>query len=217
MQNNSRVWTLNCCKSLAFMCVLSVFVCISVLFWTSKSSLLYIEVWKIRWKIANTKKKSRLKLVDNHQWSFAWYSCCPMNDQFQMHSLYEGTFLQAELLSLSCCRDTNRVVKEVVVQFVQLSFVNALDRTSIQCFQIPSQKPLLHSFSLLQCWTRLNPLPSLWSIKSLISWWTSASGDLASDELTSSGALILQMHFSSDASSFLFANSFALFCSLRTL
>jgi len=65
-----------------------------------------------------------------------------------MHSLYEGTFLQAELLSLSCCRDTNRVVEEVVVQFVQLSFVNALDRTSIQCFQISSQGPLLHSFSL---------------------------------------------------------------------
>jgi len=43
-----------------------------------------------------------------------------------MHSKYEGTFLQAELLSLSCYRDTNRVVEEVVVQFVQLSFVNAL-------------------------------------------------------------------------------------------
>jgi len=68
-----------------------------------------------------------------------------------MHFLYEGTFLQAELLSLSCCRDTNKVVEEVVVQFVQLSFVNAFDRTSIQCFQIPSQGPLLHSFSLLQC------------------------------------------------------------------
>jgi len=118
---------------------------------TSKSSLLYIEVWKIRWRIASTQKKSRLKLVDNHQWSFAWYGYCPMNDQFKMHSLYEGTFLQAELLSLSCCRDTNRVVEEVVVQFVQLSFVNALDRTSIQCFQISSQGPLLYSFSLLQC------------------------------------------------------------------
>jgi len=68
-----------------------------------------------------------------------------------MHSLYEGTFLQAELLSLSCCRDTNRVVEEVVVQFVQLSFVNTLDRTSIQCFQISSQRSLLYSFSLLQC------------------------------------------------------------------
>jgi len=68
-----------------------------------------------------------------------------------MHSLYEGTFLQAELLSLSCCRDTNRVVDEVVKQFVQLFFVNALDRTSIQCFQISSQRLLLHSFSLLQC------------------------------------------------------------------
>jgi len=74
-----------------------------------------------------------------------------MKDQFQMHFLYKGTFLQAELLFLSCCRDTNRVVEEVVVQFVQLSFVNALDRTSIQCFQISSQGPLLYSFSLLQC------------------------------------------------------------------
>jgi len=74
-----------------------------------------------------------------------------MKDQFQMHSEFEGTFLQAELLFLSCCRDTDRVVEEVVVQFVQLSFVNALDRTSMQCFQILSQEPLLHSFSLLQC------------------------------------------------------------------
>jgi len=67
-----------------------------------------------------------------------------------MYSLYEGTFLQEELLSLSCCRDTNRVVEVVVVQFAQLSFVNALDRTSIQCFKIPFQDPLLYSFSLLQ-------------------------------------------------------------------
>jgi len=149
MRNNNRVWTLNCCKSLAFACILVLLYC-----WvlpTSKSSLLYIKMWKIRWKIASTHKKSRLKLVDNHQWSFAWYKCCPMKDQFQMHSLYRGTFLQAELLSLSCCRDTNRVVEEVVVQFVQLFFVNALDRTNIQCFQISSQGSLLYSFSLLEC------------------------------------------------------------------
>jgi len=67
-----------------------------------------------------------------------------------MHSLFEGTFLQVELLSLSCYRDTNKVMEEVVLQFVQLSFVNALDRISIQCFQISSQGPLLHSFGLLQ-------------------------------------------------------------------
>jgi len=72
-----------------------------------------------------------------------------------------------------------------------LSFVNALDRTSIQCYQIPSQKSLLHSFSLLQCWTRLNPLPSLWSFKSLISWWTSASGDLGSDEMLLTNLLLM--------------------------
>jgi len=27
-----------------------------------------------------------------------------MKDQFQIHSLNEGTFLHAELLSLSCCK-----------------------------------------------------------------------------------------------------------------
>ena len=90
----------------------------------------------------------------------------------------------------------NKVVEEVVVQFVQLSFVNALDRRSIQCFQILSQRSLLHSFSLLQCWTRLNPLPSLWSFKSLISWWAcfwwaSASGDLASDEMFLTNLLLM--------------------------
>jgi len=95
------------------------------------------------------------------------------------------------LLFLSCCRDTNRVVEEVVVQFVQLSFINALDRTSIQCFQISSQGSLLHSFSLTKCWTRLNPLPSLWSFKSFISWWTSASGDLASDEMLLTNLLLM--------------------------
>jgi len=138
-----------------------------------------------------------------------------------MHSLYEGTFLQAELLSLSCCWDTNRVVEVVVVQFVQLSFVNAFDRTSIQCFQISSQGSLIHSFNLF---ARLkqdqNIFPALESLRFFISWWTSASGDLASDEallmnlllMTSSlqEHFVLQEHFSSDASSFLFVDSLLL-------
>ena len=206
------------------MCV-SVFVCILVLLYccpTSKSSLLYIDVWKIRWKIASTHKKSRLKLVDNHQWSFAWYGYCPMKDQFQMHSLYEGTFLQAELLSLSCCRDTNRVVEKVVVQFVQLSFVNALDRTSIQCFQISSQRSLLHSFSLLKCLGMIKSNSQLLKLQVFhflmnSSFWWSYFWWGASNDVITSGALILQMHFTSDASSFLFVDSFVLFCSSRTL
>jgi len=48
-----------------------------------------------------------------------------MKAQFQMHSMYEGTLLQAELLSLSCSRDKLWVVEIVVVHFVQLYFVNA--------------------------------------------------------------------------------------------
>jgi len=36
-----------------------------------------------------------------------------------MHSMYEGTSLQVELLSLSCSRDKLWVVEIVVVHFVQ--------------------------------------------------------------------------------------------------
>ena len=47
----TEFWSLNCCMSLSFFCV-----CLYS-YPTSKSSLLYIEVWKIRWKIASIKKE----------------------------------------------------------------------------------------------------------------------------------------------------------------
>jgi len=37
--------------------------------------------------------------------------------------MYEGTLLQAELLSLSCSRDKLCVVEVVIVHFIQLYFV----------------------------------------------------------------------------------------------
>jgi len=45
-----------------------------------------------------------------------------------MHSVYVGTLLQAERLFLSCSRDKLCVVEVVVVHFVQLYFVNALQK-----------------------------------------------------------------------------------------
>jgi len=71
-------------------------------------------------------QKESFETLINHQWFISWYGYCPMNDQFQMHSMYEGTLLQAELLSLSCSRDKLCVVEVVVVHFLQLYFVNAL-------------------------------------------------------------------------------------------
>ena len=53
---NNRVWTLNCCESLAFVCVCIAKVC-CIVRRTSRSSLLYIVVWKIRWRIASTQKR----------------------------------------------------------------------------------------------------------------------------------------------------------------
>jgi len=64
----------------------------------------------------------------NHQWFIAWYVYCPMKEQFQMYSMYEGTPLQAELLSLSCSRDKLCVVEIVVVHFVQFVLCQCLTK-----------------------------------------------------------------------------------------
>jgi len=74
-----------------------------------------------------------------------------MKDQFQINSHCEGTSLQAELFFFSCSRDKNRVMKVVVVHFVQLYYVNALWKISIQCLQIHSKWLLFHISRLLQC------------------------------------------------------------------
>jgi len=76
-----------------------------------------------------------------------------MKDQFQMHSMYEGTLLQAELLSLSCSRDKLCVVEVVVVHFVQLYFVNALQKNKhpmpLNPFEL-AVVSLFHSFAMLR-------------------------------------------------------------------
>jgi len=116
----------NCCMSL-------VFVCFSA-YPNIRSSLLYIEVWKIRWKNASISKR-RLKLwsITNDLlpglvivlWRIIFKTIPSMKEHRCRHSCY------------SCLvAGKNIVVEIVVVKFVQLSFVNALQRTSIQCPQI---------------------------------------------------------------------------------
>jgi len=88
-----------------------------------------------------------------------------MKDQLQIHSKSVGTSLQAELFFLSCSRDKLWVV---VVHFVQLYFVNAPQRTSIQCLQIH----LTHHHS------------------------RSTSGDIPSDEALLMNLLLMTHHHS---------------------
>jgi len=45
-----------------------------------------------------------------------------------MHSMYEGTMLQAELLPLSCSRDKLWVVEIVVIHFVQFVLCQRLTK-----------------------------------------------------------------------------------------
>jgi len=98
-------------------------------------------------------QKESFEALINHQWFIAWYGCCPMKNQFQMHSMYVGTLLQAELLSLSCSRDKLCIVEVVVVHFVQLYFVNALKKNkhpmSLNPFEL-AVALLFHSFAMLR-------------------------------------------------------------------
>ena len=98
-------------------------------------------------------QKESFEALINHQWFIAWYGYCPMKDQFQMHSMYVGTFLQAKLLSLSCSRDKLCAVKVVVVHFIQLYFVNALQKNKHPMPSNPFElvvASLFHSFAMLR-------------------------------------------------------------------
>jgi len=137
----------------------------------------------------------------NHQWFIAWYGYCPMKDQFQMHSMYVGTLLQAELLSLSCSRDKLCVVEVVVIHFVQLYFVNALQKNKhpmpLNPFEL-NVALLFHSFAMLRPywihWTTFEAL-SLHLLMNCSLWWSSASDELGSDELASDDTSSLQERF----------------------
>ena len=144
-----------------------------------------------------------------------------------MHSMWEGTLLQAELLSLSCSRDKLCVVEVVVVHFVQLYFVNAYQTNKHPMLLNPFELVVVPLFAIFRRhWIYITAFESL-SLHLLMNfnfWWFPASDELAYDELASddvitSGALCLQEHFDFRSSSlqmllsFLFA--FCLFlCSL---
>jgi len=133
-------------------------------------------------------QKESFEALINHQWFIAWYDCCPIKDQFQMHSMYEGTLLLAKLLSVSCSRDKLCVVEVVVVHFVQLYFVNALQMNKhpmpLNPFELVAAL-LFHSFAILRRywihWTTFEAL-SLHLLMNYSFWWFSASDELASDD-----------------------------------
>ena len=172
--------------------------------------------------IASTFKIESFETLINHQWSFAWYGYCPMKDQFQMHSNWERTPLQTELFSLSCSRDKKHGSGDS----------GCTPRTNVLCqrslrnthpmpsnpFKIVVASLFQSSAVVRQDWIQSN---NFWNFKLLLLmnysfWWFLASDKLASDDVITSGALCLQEQFSSDALSFLFVDSFALYCSSKT-
>jgi len=106
-------------------------------------------------------QKESFEALITHKWSIAWYGYCPMKDQFQMYSMYVGTLLQVQLLSLSCSRDKLCVVEAVVVHFVQLYFVNALQKNK---HPMPSNPFELAVTSLFHS-SAYNPLNNFWNFK----------------------------------------------------
>jgi len=136
-------------------------------------------------------QKESFEALINHQWFIAWYGYCPTKDQFQMHSMYVGTLLQAELLSLSCSKDKLFVVEVVVVHFVQLYFANARQTNKhpmpLNPFELVVAS-LFHSSAMLRRhwihWTSFEAL-SLHLLMNCSFWWSSASDELASDYTSS--------------------------------
>jgi len=173
-------------------------------------------------------QKESFEALINHQWFIAWYGYCHMKDQLQMHCMYVETLLQAELLSLSCSRDKLCVVEVVVVHFVKLYFANALQKNKhpmpLNPFELVIASLFHYSAMLRRHWIHWKTFEAL-SLHLLINcsfWWSSASVELASDELASDDTSSLQEHFDLRSSSlqmllsFLFVDYFALFCSSRT-
>jgi len=96
----------------------------------SKSSLLYIEVWKRRCWIASTSKRVVWSLIKSPMilcliWLLSY------EDQFQIHSKSGGHTGAGIVVVLVLLQTHIRVVEIVVVHFVQLSFFIVLQRISI--------------------------------------------------------------------------------------
>jgi len=217
LNNFDRVLALlNCCRVLLFF----------------KSSLLYIEVWKWTLSCQRIQKESFEALI-NHQWFIAWYVYFPMKEKFQMHSMYEGTPLQAELLSLSCSRDKLCVVEIVVVHFVQFVLCQRLTKKqAANTFEFLSVSRCYSYPFFRNVNTTFNPLNKFWIFKFAYPYELATSDIqllinlLLMNLLLITSSLLKRYVFrstsnfssssSSDAFKLPFVQFFALFCSFRT-
>jgi len=136
----NRVWTLKCLESLAFVYVFIAFLYVYLVFLsTRRSSLLYIVVWKRRWRICQhtCTKESFEACWSSMIFCLIWllsYEGSNSNPFLEWRNISAGRAVILVLL-----QSTTKVVEKVVVQFVHLSFFNALDGVSIQGFQNSSQ------------------------------------------------------------------------------
>jgi len=154
----------------------------------SKSSLLYIEVWKRRWSFDQSPMIFYL----------IWLLFC------------EGSISNPFKFRRNIC--AGRTVILVLQQRHKLSSGDSgcTFRTIVLCQRssknkhpMPSNLFELTVASLFWSSAMLDVLNNLWSFNSLIFWWTSTSGDLASDDVPLMNLLLmtssLQEHLTSGA------------------
>ena len=167
---NSKWMQNNFSRGLVLVKILWVFRSAFLHYQFSRSSLLYIEVWKRRCEIAST-SKSRCWSLIFHQWSFAWFGCCPMKNQFEIHSHCEGTSLQASCYSgavfLSCSVDTKQSSGEGGCIVRTKYNVNAFVQIANTRLQTPLKWLLQEPTSLLLSFDEF------WSMKQLLNPWIS--------------------------------------------
>ncbi len=151
---NSKWMQNNFSRGLVLVKILWVFRSAFLHYQFSRSSLLYIEVWKRRCEIAST-PKSRCWSLIFHQWSFAWFGCCPMKNKFEIHSLSKGTSMQAKPYSgavfLSCSADTKQSSGERGCTIRTKYNVNAFVQIANTRLQTPLKWPLQTPLILCLC------------------------------------------------------------------
>jgi len=138
----NKVWTLKCLESLAFECVCIAFLSVCCIylwiytFLTRRPSLLYI-VSGVKETLENS-QHACIKESFEACWSpmiFCLIWLLSYEGSISNPFLVWGNIYAARAVILVLLRSTTEVVEKVVVQFVLLSFFNALEGVSIQGFQ----------------------------------------------------------------------------------
>jgi len=139
----NRGWTLRCLESLSFECVCITFlsVCFSVVLYCLSNLKTFTPLYSGVKETLENSQHACIKESFEACWSPMIFLIWLLSYEGSISSsfLVWGNIYAGRAVILVLLQSTTKVVEKVVVQFIHLSFFNALVRISILSFQISSQ------------------------------------------------------------------------------